>query len=92
MKCLWTWSGKSFGYREGDELWTHDGNHAGRFDGDAVCASYSSSSCSRPPRITESNRRPPECHEEERLSARVPRVQPVGNSDVRVPLPPPLSA
>lgn len=28
---LWTWSGEYFGFREGDELWTHDGRHVGRF-------------------------------------------------------------
>lgn len=31
MKWLWTWSGRSFGYREGDDLWTHDGQHVGKF-------------------------------------------------------------
>jgi hypothetical protein len=33
---LWTWSGISFGYRDGDHLWTYDGRHVGRFIGDAV--------------------------------------------------------
>jgi CheY-like chemotaxis protein len=28
---LWTWSGEYFGFREGSELWTHDGRHVGRF-------------------------------------------------------------
>jgi CheY-like chemotaxis protein len=28
---LWTWSGEYFGFREGSELWTQDGRHAGRF-------------------------------------------------------------
>lgn len=28
---LWTWSGEYFGYRDGSELWTHDGRHVGRF-------------------------------------------------------------
>lgn len=36
MHWLWTWSGKSFGYRVDDDLWTHDGRHVGRFDGDQV--------------------------------------------------------
>ncbi len=30
---LWTWAGECFGYREGDNLWTHDGKHAGKFHG-----------------------------------------------------------
>ncbi len=25
MEWLWTWGGTSFGYRDGDNLWTHDG-------------------------------------------------------------------
>ena len=36
MDWLWTWSGKSFGYRDGDGLWTHDGRHVGRFDEEEV--------------------------------------------------------
>jgi hypothetical protein len=28
---LWTWSGKCFGYRDGDDLWTHDGLHVSPF-------------------------------------------------------------
>jgi len=28
---LWTWGGSDFGYRDGDELWTYDGRHVGRF-------------------------------------------------------------
>ena len=31
MQWLWTWGGICFGYREGDDLWTHDGQHVGRF-------------------------------------------------------------
>jgi hypothetical protein len=31
LEWLWTWSGESFGYREGDDLWTYDGRHVGRF-------------------------------------------------------------
>ena len=34
MQWLWTWGGTSFGYRDGDELWTHDGRHVARFRGD----------------------------------------------------------
>ncbi len=36
MQWLWTWGGISFGYREGDELRTHDGRHVGHFSGDDV--------------------------------------------------------
>lgn len=36
MQALWTWGGLSFGYRNSDELWTHDGRHVGCFTGDAV--------------------------------------------------------
>lgn len=36
MKWLHTWSGTSFGYRDGDDLRTHNGNHVGRFVGDEV--------------------------------------------------------
>ncbi|MFC3229159.1 hypothetical protein ACFOGJ_18075 [Marinibaculum pumilum] len=36
MERLWTWSGRSFGYRDGDNLWTQDGRHVGRFKGDEV--------------------------------------------------------
>jgi len=34
MQWLWTWGGASFGYKDGDDLWTHDGRHVGRFHGD----------------------------------------------------------
>jgi hypothetical protein len=36
MGWLFTWGGKCFGYREGDDLWTHDGRHIGRFYGEEV--------------------------------------------------------
>lgn len=36
MEWLWTWDGVSFGYRDGEDLWTHAGRHAGRFVGDEV--------------------------------------------------------
>jgi hypothetical protein len=36
MEWLWTWGGISFGYREGDNLWTHDGRHVGRFYAEEV--------------------------------------------------------
>src|SRR5690242_15576499 len=38
MTRLWTWTGIDFGYRDGDELWSHDGRHVGRFYGDQVYA------------------------------------------------------
>ena len=30
--------GEFFGYRDGDDLWTHDGRHVGKFYGDEVCS------------------------------------------------------
>ena len=36
MRWLWTWGGRFFGYREGDELWTYDGRHVSRLIGDEV--------------------------------------------------------
>ena len=33
---LYTWGGKYFGKRNGDNLWTHDGCYVGRFSGDEV--------------------------------------------------------
>lgn len=36
---LWTWSGVYFGYREGDNLWSHGGRLVGRFYGDEVYGS-----------------------------------------------------
>lgn len=36
MTWLWTWGGTSFGYRKGDDLFTHDGKHVGRFHGDDI--------------------------------------------------------
>ena len=33
---LWTWEGRCFGYRDGDDLWTYNGRDVGRFDGDDV--------------------------------------------------------
>lgn len=38
MEWLHTWSGRSFGWRSGDELRTHNGRHVGRFEGDEVYA------------------------------------------------------
>jgi hypothetical protein len=36
LEWMWTWSGVSFGYREGDSLYTHDGVEVGRFRGREV--------------------------------------------------------
>jgi hypothetical protein len=33
MKWLWTWGGTSFGYRQGDCLFTRGGREVGRFHG-----------------------------------------------------------
>ena len=39
MDWLWTWGGECFGYRDGDELRTHDGRLVGRFVDDEVYGS-----------------------------------------------------
>lgn len=36
MEWFWTWGGECFGYRRGDDLFTHNGHHAGKFHGDEV--------------------------------------------------------
>lgn len=36
MEWLWTWGGKCFGYRDGDDLITYQGKHVGRFYQDEV--------------------------------------------------------
>jgi hypothetical protein len=36
MEWFWTWGGKCFGYRNGDNLWTYSGSHIGKFYGDEV--------------------------------------------------------
>lgn len=36
MSWLWTWDGECFGYRDGDDLRTHDGRHVGKFIGETV--------------------------------------------------------
>src|ERR1700685_3479821 len=36
VQWLWTWSGRCFGYRDGDNLWTYNGRHVGRFHDDQV--------------------------------------------------------
>jgi len=30
VKWTWTWSGRSFGYWDGNDLWTYSGKHVGR--------------------------------------------------------------
>jgi hypothetical protein len=36
MQWLWNWGGECFGYRDGDNLWTSDGKHVGRFYSDEI--------------------------------------------------------
>ncbi|UTM01091.1 hypothetical protein MID00_16570 [Alcaligenes sp. NLF5-7] len=36
MSWLWTWKGKSFGYRRGNELRLQNGMHIGTFIGDEI--------------------------------------------------------
>ena len=36
MESLFTWRGRYFGYKDGDNLWTYTGKHAGRFHDDEV--------------------------------------------------------
>jgi hypothetical protein len=31
MEWLWTWGGKCFGYKDGDNLWAYSGEHIGKF-------------------------------------------------------------
>jgi hypothetical protein len=38
QQWFWTWSGKSFGYNDGDALRTHDGKHIGQFYGNEIYA------------------------------------------------------
>ena len=33
MNWTWTWTGRFFGYWDGDDLWTHHGKHVGRRQG-----------------------------------------------------------
>lgn len=37
---MWRWSGDFFGYRDKDNLYTHDGDHIGRFKGREVYDRY----------------------------------------------------
>jgi hypothetical protein len=36
MDSLHTWGEKYFGYRDGNNLWTHNGKHVGRFDNEEI--------------------------------------------------------
>lgn len=36
MKWVWTWSGKCFGYLDGEDLWTYDGKHVARINGEEI--------------------------------------------------------
>ena len=36
MERMFTWSGRSFGYKDGENLWTYSGKHVGKFHGDEV--------------------------------------------------------
>ena len=36
MQNLWTWGGTFFGYRNGDQLFTHRGKCVGRFQGNDI--------------------------------------------------------
>ena len=36
---LWTWGGASFGFRDGESLFTHEGVEAGHFHGDEIYGS-----------------------------------------------------
>ncbi|PMJ91690.1 4-fold beta flower protein [Vibrio sp. 10N.261.55.A7] len=39
MKSVWTWSGKSLGYIDGEDLWTNKGKHIGKFyEGEIYCS------------------------------------------------------
>jgi len=40
MDCLWTWSGKCFGYFDDKDLWTYDGKHVGKRRDDQIYDSY----------------------------------------------------
>lgn len=36
MDWMWTWGGKSFGYRSGESLFSYKGREVGRFHGDEI--------------------------------------------------------
>jgi hypothetical protein len=36
MMWFWTWKGKCFGYKDGDNLWTYKGKHVGKFKGNEI--------------------------------------------------------
>ena len=39
MEMMFTWRGRSFGYKDGENLWTYSGKHVGRFHCDEVYGS-----------------------------------------------------
>lgn len=39
MEHVWTWSGRYFGYFDGDNLWTYHGKHIGKRNGDNIYGS-----------------------------------------------------
>ena len=36
MERMFTWRGRSFGYKDGENLWIYSGRHVGKFHGDEV--------------------------------------------------------
>ena len=36
MENMFTWRGRSIGYKDGENLWTYSGKHVGKFHGDEV--------------------------------------------------------
>ena len=36
MESLFTWSGRYFGYKDGDDLWAYTGKYVGKFHDDEV--------------------------------------------------------
>lgn len=40
MQWLWTWGGRSFGYRRDDLLFTKDGSNIGYFQGEEVYSTH----------------------------------------------------
>jgi hypothetical protein len=38
MEWLWTWGGRCFGYRDGNDLWAYFGKHVGHFHDNEIYA------------------------------------------------------
>lgn len=36
MERMFTWGGRSFGYKDGENLWTYSGKHVGKFHDDEI--------------------------------------------------------